>query len=186
MFIADHGIEGVDRFIGHGQRRAAEEQEKERRDNAIHRVLRHGLHHRTVDLRWLELRGIAPDNPESLCRLSARSPACSGRATAIADCARQRPASAVKIIHTSTSHPSRVDPVRQRQYAPGHAPCQADNHQPHHPAADAQRPVAMADASHYTLADGDQATYPAHRMRPVRRIANDDIKYPGYTRREGS
>lgn len=44
----------------------------------------------------------------------------------------------------------------------------------------------MADASHYTLADGDQATYPAHRMRPVRRIANDDIKYPGYTGREGS
>lgn len=28
VFIADHGIEGVDRFIGHGQRRAAEEQEK--------------------------------------------------------------------------------------------------------------------------------------------------------------
>lgn len=85
--------------------------------------------------------------------------------------------------HPHFHQPSKpwVDPVRQRQYAPCNAPCQADHHQPHHPAADAQRPVAMADASHYTLADGDQATYPAHRMRPVRRIANDDIKYPGYT-----
>ncbi len=74
-----------------------------------------------------------------------------------------------------------MDPPRQRQCAPGHTPCQPGHHQPHHPAADTQRPIAMADTPHHALADGNQAAYPAHRVRPVRRIANDDIKYPGHT-----
>ncbi len=82
--------------------------------------------------------------------------------------------------HPHFHQPSAGGSVRQRQYAPGHAPCQADNHQPHHPPP-MRSARSLADASHYTLADGDQATYPAHRMRPVRRIANDDIKYPCYT-----
>ncbi len=66
MFVAHHRIEGVDGFVGHGQRRAAEQQEKQRRDNAINGVFRHRLHDRTVNLLRLELWGIATDNPREL------------------------------------------------------------------------------------------------------------------------
>ena len=182
VLIADHGIEGVDRLIGHGQRRAAEQQEEERRDNAVDGVFRHGFHHRAVNLLRLELCGVAPDNPRQLATAFRQIP----RAQRSLDVPRRLRQTAPRQHgedHPYLHQPSQpgVDPARQRQYAPGHSPRQAGHHQPHHSAADAQRPLAMADAPHHALADVDQTTYPAHRMRPVRRIANDDIKYPGYT-----
>ena len=63
VLIADHRIQGVDRFIGHRQRRAAEQQEEERRDNPVNGVFRHRLNNRAINLLRRKLRRVAPDNP---------------------------------------------------------------------------------------------------------------------------
>ncbi len=80
-------------------------------------------------------------------------------------------ASAVKIIHTSTSHPPGWIPC-----ASASTPCATPHVSRSPPATSPRRRCAAPGrygrrVSHHTLADGDQATYPAHRMRPVRRIA---------------
>ena len=63
MFVADHGIQRIHRFISHRQRRTAKQQKEERSDDTIDAVLGNGFDHCTVDLRRLKLRSIPAHNP---------------------------------------------------------------------------------------------------------------------------
>lgn len=70
VLVADHRVHRVGRTVEHGKRHAAEHEEEERRDDAVDRVLRNRLDGRARDLRLVELRGIAADDPaDSLARL---------------------------------------------------------------------------------------------------------------------
>jgi hypothetical protein len=60
--MADHRVEGVDGFVGHGQRNAAEGHVEHGRDDAIAGALRQGFDQRAVDLGFAQGMSIAADN----------------------------------------------------------------------------------------------------------------------------
>lgn len=123
VLIADHRIQGVDRFIGHRQRRAAQQQKEERRDNAVDGVLRDGFHHRAINLLRRKLRRVAPNDPRQLDTALRQIPRAQ-RALDVPRRLRQAASGQHGENHPYLNQPAkpRMNRPRQRQHAPADAP----------------------------------------------------------------
>ena len=66
ILVAEHGIHRVRCAIQHGERQAADQIEKEWRDDAVDRIFRHGFNRRARRLRGTELFRITADDPADL------------------------------------------------------------------------------------------------------------------------
>ena len=62
IFVAHHGVHGVDRLVEHTQGRAAQGQEDEGGDHPVGGVLRHGLHRRLGHAGLVQPLGVPPHN----------------------------------------------------------------------------------------------------------------------------